>query len=90
MRFIRITAHFNTKENAKKAHRLALSNLSTRYFTNLHLRTINKKMSIEDSWEMYGSTDKKKVDARLQKNRANVLSFLDKCEGLSYTVLVSR
>ena len=46
----RITAHFNTQENAKKAHKRLLN--TGGYFTNIKI--INKKISIENDIESRG------------------------------------
>ena len=89
MKYTRVTAHFDTKENAKKAERL-LNRLGWEDCYNVG--SINKKVSIENDiqWTDHTHfTEAKRV--KMIKNRRDiVLRLFDTCKGLGYIILVSR
>jgi len=89
MNYTRITAHFNTVENAKMAHRFLLKQYPHGNFTNIYAK--NKKVSIEnDKSEKLKGMSKSQIDVLMTSSRHDVLRWLDKCKGLSYIVLVSQ
>lgn len=90
MNYTRVTAHFDTAENAKKAeNKLRKKQLEGRY-ANMEVR--NKKVSIDNDIVLVRSFGLKKGPAKLllQNNRDIVLKWLEDCKGLSYIILVSR
>jgi hypothetical protein len=86
--YTRITAHFDTVENAKKAHRLLLKQQLYGHFTNIDAK--NKKVSIENDSKGLRGLKKWQTQILMKDSRDNVLCWLDAYKGLSYTVLVSR
>lgn len=88
MNYFRITAHFNTVEAAKKARKYLTKWIHTEHCTDI--TGINKKVSIENDRSKLLGLPKSDKDSRMFNSRNIILSWLDRCKGLSYTVLVSR
>ena len=87
MNYTRITAHFNTPEDAKKALN-RLKKKCPEHFESA--RFIGKKVSFEnDTTNLHGLVHKQ-IRLMLEEAADNVQHHLNDCKGLLYTVFVKR
>lgn len=88
MNFTRVTAHFDTTANAKKAYKALLKQQPLGCFD--HIEVKNKKVSMENDCTYLRGSKKQYIKLALERSRNVVLHWLGNCKGLVYTILVSR
>jgi len=85
MNYTRITAHFSTPEEAKKALKHLTKKCPEHFETT---RFIGKKVSFENDTTYLNGLNKKQTRLLLEEAADNVHHHLNDCKGLLYSTFV--